>query len=60
MIADKSDKNFKISLEELALKGKKIMAQRSRISYEKALAQVQMLKANSKVNQSSKKNKHTS
>ena len=45
----KSGKNFKISLEEMSLKGKKIIAQQSEISFAKALAQIQLLKENSKV-----------
>ena len=47
----KSGKNFKISLEEMSLKGKKIIAQQSEISFAKALAQIQLLKKNSKVAQ---------
>ena len=38
------EKNLKISLEELSLKGKQIIAQQSEISYAQALAQVQQLK----------------
>lgn len=53
----KAAKNFKISLEELSSKGSKIIAQRSEISLAKALEQVQLLKANSKVGQSSKKSR---
>ncbi|SEP44731.1 hypothetical protein SAMN05660816_06244 [Niastella yeongjuensis] len=53
----KSGKNFKISLEEMSLKGKKIIAQQSEISFAKALAQIQLLKKNSKVAQLSKKNR---
>ena len=53
----KSGKNFKISLEEMSLKGKKIIAQQSETSFAKALAQIQLLKENSKVGQSSKKNR---
>jgi hypothetical protein len=53
----KSGKNFKISLEEMSLKGKKIIAQQSEISFAKALAQTQLLKKNSKVAQLSKKNR---
>jgi hypothetical protein len=48
-------KNFKISLEEMSLKGKKIIAQQSEISLSKALAQIQLLKANSKINNKFKK-----
>jgi hypothetical protein len=46
---------YRISLEELSLKGREIIAQQSETSYAKALAQIQLLKANSKVGQSSKK-----
>jgi len=53
----KSGKNFKISLEEMSSKGKKIIAQQSEISFAKALAQIQLLKKNSKVAQLSKKNR---
>jgi hypothetical protein len=56
----KSGKNFKISFEELASRGSKIIAQRSEISFEKALEQVQRLKANSKVGQPSKKSRSAS
>jgi len=52
-----SEKNFKISLEEMSLKGKKIIAQQSEISFAKALAQIKLLKENSKVAQSSKKSR---
>lgn len=50
-------KNLKISLEELSLKGQQIHAQRSEITYEQAVAQVQWLKQTSKVSQSSKKSR---
>jgi len=53
----KSAKNFKISLAELSLKSKKIIAQQSEISFARALAQIQLLKENSKVGQLSKKNR---
>ena len=53
----KSGKNFKISLEEMSLKGKKIIAQQSEISFAKALAQILLLKKNSKVAKLSKKNR---
>jgi hypothetical protein len=53
----KPEKNFKISLEENSFRGQKILAQQSETSFAKALAQVQLLKANSRVGQSSKKNK---
>ena len=56
----KSAKNFKISLEENSTKGKAMLAQQSATSFAKALAQVQLLKANSKVGQSSKKSKSVS
>jgi len=51
----RSERNFKISLTELAYRGQQIVAQRSEISLSKALEQVQLLKVNSKVGQSSKK-----
>jgi hypothetical protein len=53
-------KNFKISLEEMSLRGKKIIAQQSEISFTKALAQIELLKKNSKVGQSSKKSRPAS
>jgi len=56
----KSEKNFKMSFKELAEKGQKILAQQPPITLEKALAQVQRLKANSKVGQSSKKSRSAS
>jgi hypothetical protein len=56
----KSAKNFKISLEELASKGRKIIAQQSEISLSKALKQVQLLKENSKIGQFSKKSRPAS
>jgi hypothetical protein len=59
MILMKSAKNFKISLEEMSLKGKKIIAQQSEISFTEALEQIQRLKANSKVGQSLMKSKTT-
>ncbi|SDC31160.1 hypothetical protein SAMN04487894_1022 [Niabella drilacis] len=52
----KSATNFKISLEELSLRNRKIIARQSETSYAQALKQVQQLKANSKVGQSLKKN----
>jgi hypothetical protein len=57
MIADEIRKNFKISLEELASKGETIIAPQSEISLSKALEQVQLLEANSKVTQFSKKSR---
>jgi hypothetical protein len=48
---------LKISLEELALRGSRIIANQPPVSYEYALRQVQWLKENSKVKQSSKKSK---
>ncbi len=51
------DKYLKISFEELALRGKKIIAQMPETSYAQALEQVQRLKEMSKVNQSSKKSR---
>jgi hypothetical protein len=56
----KSGKNFKISLEENSRKGKSMLAQQSGISYAKALEQVELLRANSKVGQSSKKSSSAS
>jgi len=53
-------KNYKISLEELSLKGRDLLAKQSETSYAKALAQIQLLKKNSKVGQSSKKSGQTS
>jgi len=53
-------KNFKMSLEELSLKGLMIIAQQPEISSAKALEQIQLLKANSKVGQSSKKSRPAS
>lgn len=38
------DKDLKISLKELSLRGKKIIARQPAISYAEALAQVQRLK----------------
>lgn len=51
----KSGKNMKISLEELSLRGKKIIVQQSEISLADALAQIQLLKQHSKVAPFSKK-----
>ncbi|SEP42975.1 hypothetical protein SAMN05660816_06033 [Niastella yeongjuensis] len=51
---------LKISLVELSLKGAKILAQQSEISFAQAFQQVQRLKMTSKVNQSSKKGKLSS
>ena len=48
------EKNLKISLEELSLRERKIIAQQPEISYAQALEQVQRLKKISKVNQLSK------
>jgi hypothetical protein len=48
---------LKISLEELALRGGRIIAKQRPISYADALRQVQWLKENSKVKQTSKKNR---
>jgi hypothetical protein len=56
----KSEGSYRISFEELALKGKKILAQRSGVSLSKALEQVRLLKENSKVGQSSKKGRSAS
>jgi len=56
----KSKNNFNISFEELASKGQQIVAQRSEVSLSEALEQIQLLKANSKVEQSSKKDRTNS
>ncbi len=55
----KSENNFKISLTELSFKGQRILAQQSATTLSKALAQVQQLKANSKVDYSLKKTRKT-
>jgi hypothetical protein len=47
--------NLRISLMELSLRGQRIIAQQSEISYADALAQVQRLKKISKVKQSQKR-----
>lgn len=49
------EKNLKISLEELSLRAQKILEQQPPVTYEQAVAQVQRLKKNSKINQSLKK-----
>ena len=54
------EKNLKISFDELSLRGKKILEQQPPVTYEQAFAQVQRLKKNSKVNQSSKKGRSDS
>lgn len=51
------DVELKISLEELALRGSRIIAKQPPISYKDALRQVQRLKENSKVKQSLKKSR---
>jgi hypothetical protein len=56
----KSENKFDISFEELASRGQQIVAQRSEVSLSEALEQIQQLKANSKVEQSSKKGKTNS
>ena len=48
---------LKISFTELSLRGEKILAQQSEITYAEALAQVQRLKKISKVKPSQKKNR---
>lgn len=53
----KSEKNFNISFEELARRGQQVLAQRSEVSLSQALEQIRLLKANSKVGQSSKKSR---
>ena len=47
-----------MSLQELSLRGSRILAQQSETSYAQALQQVQQLKINSKVKPSSKKNRN--
>ncbi len=49
------DEKLKISLQEMSLRGARILAQQSEISFAAALQQVQWLKQISKVTQSSKK-----
>ena len=49
--------NLRISFTELSLRGQRIIAQQSEISYVDALAQVQRLKKISKVKQSQKKSR---
>jgi len=44
------EKDLKISLEELSLRGEKILARQPATTYAEALAQVQRLKEISKVN----------
>ncbi len=51
------EKNWKISLEELSLRGKQIIAQQPAITYVQALAQVQQLKKTSSISQKSKKSR---
>jgi hypothetical protein len=53
----KQEENYKISLAELSLRGKEIIAQQPVTTHAKALAQVQMLKETSKVDQKLKKSK---
>jgi hypothetical protein len=53
------DVKLKISLQELSLKGKLIIAQQSEIRYADALRQVQLLKRISKVKPSLKRNRHS-
>ena len=48
---------LKISLEELAMNGRQIIAQQSEISFVQAFQQVQRLKQTSKVKQSLKNNR---
>lgn len=55
----KSTKNLKLSFEERASLGEKIISQQPEISYQGALAQIQKLQEASKVNQSSKKHRKT-
>lgn len=54
------EENLKISFMELSLRGAKILAQQPEISFSAALQQIQWLRKNSKVQQSSKKNKNAS
>ena len=51
----KSESKFKISLQELSLKGSRILANQSETTYVQVLQQVQRLKQTSKVKVSSKK-----
>jgi len=48
---------LKISLEELAFRGNRIIAAQPPVSYEDAVRQVKWLKEHSKVKQSSKKSR---
>ena len=53
----KQEENYKISLAELSLKSKAVIAQMPATNYAKALAQVQQLKKNSNTEQCSKKSR---
>jgi hypothetical protein len=53
----KREENYKISLAELSLRSKQIIAQQPVTTYAKALAQVQMLKETSNVSQKLKKSR---
>jgi uncharacterized protein YfeS len=53
----KQEENYKISLAELSLRSKQIIAQQPVTTYAKALAQVQMLRQTSKIDQKLKKSK---
>ena len=51
------EQKLRLSLKELSLKGRTILAQQSETSYEKAFQQAQLLRKISKVKPSSKKNR---
>lgn len=53
----KSKGNYKVSFAKMYSKGKEMLAQQPETTYAAALEQVERLKKNSKVNQSSKKMK---
>ena len=55
-----SDKKLKISLQEMSSRGQKIIAQQSETSYLQAKQQVEQLKRDSKVSNSSKKSRPNS
>jgi hypothetical protein len=50
-------KKLKISFEELAIRGARVLSQQTEITYEEALLQVQRLKKNSVVSQRLKKSR---
>ena len=53
----KQEENYKISLAELSLKGKQIIAQQQETTYAKALSQIEMLKQTSTISQKLKKSR---